>query len=164
MIYILSASTVRTLCPEINATISDEMIYKAMILSQDTTIHTTLGGHWYHHFMDEASAHTYSTADQYVLDNYISYILSYDILKQLVIQLSFQLNEAGLRIKVSDHSTLAESKDISFYRTYVENFIDSKREDMNRYVRHHQSDYPYYFNSHDGRNHRNIYDFTIKRI
>lgn len=164
-VYIMSATTVRQYCPEINVTIADVLINKNIIISQDTTLKNTMGHNWYNHLLLSVSGNTVSAADQYALDNWLYYILAYDVLKNLVVGLSFQLNEAGLRIKTSDHSTLAESKDIGWYRSYIDNFIDSKREEMYRYIRHKYNDYPYYFNNYAGDSPvRNIYDWTIKRI
>jgi len=157
----LSATTVRQLCPQIALTVDDSLIYNQMILSQDTTIKNSLGHKWYYIMINNISGNTVSVVDQYLIDNFLSYILSYDILKQLVVTLSYQMNDAGLRVKTSDHSQLAETRDLSFYRTYIDNFIDSKREEMNRYIRHNAASYPYYFTSVA---HKTVYNFEIRKI
>ena len=105
--YMISASTVRQLCPQIAITVDESLIYNQMILSQDTTIKNCIGHRWYRLLLDNIVNDEVSEVDQYLFDNYLAYILSYDILKQLIITMSYQLNDAGLRIKISDHSQLA---------------------------------------------------------
>ena len=82
-----------------------------------------------------------------IVDNYLKWILSYAVWQYLVITLSLQINAAGLRIKASDHSLAAEQKDIQYYREMIQNWIDSSRKDMFRYINLHKNDYPLYFNN-----------------
>ena len=165
MIPMISASTVRQYVPEININISDSLINNATVFIQDTLVKDSIGQVWFDNLYNSITGNTVSTADQYVKNNWLDAILSYGVWKHLVITMSLQLLEAGLRIKISDHSSAAETKDMAFMRTYIENFIDSKRQEMYRYVRDHTHDYPYYnSNKYGDVPRRNVFDFSIHRI
>jgi hypothetical protein len=76
--------------------------------------------------------------------------------------LSLQLNSSGLRAKNSDHSVLVESKDIAFYRDFIQNYMDTVRHSMNRYINLNKSSYPLFYNNiyHD-KPEQNVYNFRI---
>lgn len=144
---ILSATTIKTICQDINNTISSVLIDQACILMQQTLLKDTMGQMWYDDFYSQFIGGTYSTANYFILENYLQYILAFGVWKHLMISLSLQLNDAGLRIKSSDHSVQAESKDMFFYREYIDSFINNKRKEMFRYITYHQSDYPLYYST-----------------
>ena len=164
-IPMISASTIRQYVPEININISDQLINSATIMVQDTLLKDTIGQYWFDKMYAAYTGGTMTTADLYVKNTWLDAIISYGVWKHLIITLSLQLNEAGLRIKVSDHSQAGETKDLAFMRTYIENFIDSKRQEMYRYLRDNNTQYPYYNGYKYGDNpRRNVFDFAIHRI
>lgn len=165
MIPMISASTVRQYVPDININISDVLINNAIIMVQDTLLKDTIGQYWYDIMYNEYTGHTMTTNDQYVKSTWLDAILSYGVWKHLIVTMSLQLNEAGLRIKVSDHSQAAETQDLAFMRKYIDDFIDSKRQEMFRYLRDHGNQYPYYSGYKYADNpRRNVFDFGIHRI
>ena len=131
MILLLSATTVKQLVPEINRTIDDSLIDNATWFVQETLIKDSLSQLFYEDLLSQwgtDSGHTGMTASYtYLKETFLDYILSWGVWKHLIVTLSLQLSDAGLRIKNSDHSNAAETKDLSFMRDYIDNFIDAKR-------------------------------------
>lgn len=162
---ILSATTVKDLIPDINNTINNTLVDQACVLMQQTLLKDTMGQEWYDQLYSQFIGGTYTTANSYILENYLQYVLAFGIWKHLMISMTLQLNDAGLRIKQSDHSGVAESKDLTFYREYIDNFINNKRKEMFRYIEYHSTDYPLYYSSKYGDNpHKMINDWQIRKI
>lgn len=144
-IPMLTASTVRTICPEINVNIATTLIDSATVLVQSTLIKDTLTQDFMDDLYGAFTGNSMSAAYTTLKANYLDYILAYGVYKHLIISQSYQLNEAGLRLKTSDHSSAAEPQDLAFMRDYIDNFIDSTRKTMIRYIEDHQGDFPLYF-------------------
>lgn len=152
---IITSSEVKTICPSINANISNTLIDNGIKLVTDTLIKDTIGQEWLEEIELQMSGDTpiidgiytsgLTTSNQYIVDNYLKYILSYGVWQYLVVSLSLMLMPDGLRIKTSDHSAAAEAQDISYMRNYIQTFIDNKREAMYRYIKFHSALYPKYY-------------------
>ena len=171
MILLLSASTVKLMVPEINNTIDLTLITNAIWFVQETLIKDTLSQLFYEDLLAKwgtDSGHTgMTTAYTYLKTEFLDWILAWGVWKHLIITMSLQLNDAGLRIKTSDHSSAAESVDIAFMRDYIDNFIDAKRKVMYRYITDpaKPNDYPYWFTGRFPDYPRAmVYDFTIRKI
>lgn len=163
--YLMTETEVKTLIPQINSTIDKTLVESTMLFTQDTLIKDTLGQQWYEEIILQKSGGTYSAANQTIVDDYIKKILAFGVWQNLLINLSLQTNDAGLRIKISDHSEAASSRDIAFMRDYIQNFIDSKRKEMYRYIKNNKSSYPKYYNDVYGdKPINNIYNFKIGGI
>lgn len=161
----LTATQIKAICYDINNTIADKLINQACILQQQTLLKDSLGQMWYDDLYGQFTGGTYSTANAYMMDNYLQYILAFGTWKHLMISLSLQLNDAGLRIKSSDHSVQAESKDMFFYREYIDSFINNKRKEMFRYITRHTTDYPLYYSTiYNDHPQRNINEWQIRKV
>jgi len=163
--YIISVSEVKAIVPSINTNISDTLINEAILMVQNTLLKNSLGQEFCEEILLQVSGGTISTANQYLIDNFINRIISFAVWQYIIITLSLQTSEAGLRIKVSDHSTPAESSDIAFMRNYIQNFIDGAREEMYRYISYHPTSYPLYYNDKYGDDpikHR--FNFRISKV
>jgi hypothetical protein len=167
----ITPSECKAIVPEINFDISDLLINNAIKMVQSTLLIDTVGQEWADELMSQTgtivsgvtSGETYTTANEYIVDNYLKNILAYSVWQYLVITLSLQLNSAGLRIKTSDHSVASESKDLAFYRDFCQNYIDRTRKLMHRYIDQNKASYPLYFNNiyHDV---PKVYNFKIGHI
>lgn len=164
-IKIITAAEVKINCPSINDEIETGMIDEGILLMQRAVMVPTCGQEWWDEIIQQRSGGTYSSANKVIVDNYLKYILSYAVWQNLVITLSYQLNSAGLRLKVSDHSAQAETADMMYYRDYTQNFIDNIRKEMYRYISLHKNDYPLYYNNkyHDHPS-KNQYDWKIGSV
>lgn len=161
--YIITATEVKSIVPELNNDVSDILINNAIKMVENTVLIDSCGQEWADELITQKSGGTYTTANKYVIDNYIKNMLAYSVWQYLVITLSYQMNSAGLRIKNSDHSVAGESKDIAFYRDFTQNFIDRTRSLMKRYIDLHKSDYPLFFNNiYNDKPH--TYNFRIGKI
>lgn len=154
--YLITATEVKTKVPFINNEIDTTLISNAILLVQNTLIKNSLTQDFYEDILTNSA----TTANSYLITNYIQDIIAYGVWQYLAVSLSLQLNAAGLRIKLSDHSQAAESVDIEFYRGYIQNFIDGARKEMDRYIEDHQADYPYYWSDKYGDKPR-TYNFKI---
>lgn len=145
-IYLITAAEVKILAPAINLEIQDSLIEGAILLVQDTIVKYTLTQDMYYDLLNNSGSTNY----QYIINTYLKNLISMSVWQYLAVSLSLQLNPSGLRIKQSDHSIAAESVDITFYRTYIQNFIDNIRLELSRYILLHSSDYPLYLNDSNG--------------
>jgi len=158
----MTSTEVKTLIPQINSTIEEVLINSTMLFTQDTLIKNSIGQQWYEEIILQISGGTTTAENLIIINNYLKSILAFGTWQNLIINLSLQTNDAGLRIKLSEHSQAAESKDLSFMRDYIQDFIDSKRKEMYRYIKNNQSSYTLYYNDKYGdKPINNIYDFKI---
>lgn len=145
---LLSATTIKQIVPEINNEISNTLVDNATRLVQGTLLKDSMTQDFYDDFYTRyttLSGTTFTAAYAYLKENYLDYILAFGVWEHLIITLSYQLNSAGLRLKTTDHSAMAEATDMNFMRKYIENFIDARRKEMSRYIFDHQSDYPLFY-------------------
>ena len=164
-VQIITATEAKTMVPEINSEIDTGIVDNAIKLTQQSVLKPSLGQEWFDEIITQRSGGTYSTANSYIVNNYIKWILAYAVWQHLVITLSLQLNSAGLRIKGSDHSQAAESVDMQYYRDYTQNWIDNTRKAMYRYINLHSSDYPlYYSNIYGDKPRNNQYNWKMGKI
>lgn len=157
--YLITATEVKNICPAINNEIDTTLINNAILLMQDTILKNSLTLDMWEDIMVNSG----ETNNKLLIDNYIKNLLSYSVWQYLAMILSYQLNSAGVRLKVSDHSTLAEAADIQYYRSYIQNFIDNTRRLMQEYIDDHPSDYPLYFIYENGKK-PNVNNFKIGRV
>lgn len=140
-IYFTTPTEIKQNVPSINSEIDDRLINGAILLIQDTLVRESLTQDFY----EDLVLNSGTTANIFLIDNYIKQLIAYGVWQYLAVSLSLPLNSAGLRIKTTDHSQAAEAIDITFYRTYIQNFIDNLRKMLYRYIYDHQLDYPLYF-------------------
>lgn len=162
---IVTPAEVKTLVPEINYEISDTLISNAIKMVEMTVLQESIGQEWTDEIMSQKSGGTYTTSNKYIVENFLKNILAYSVWQYLTTTLSLQLNSSGLRIKQSDHSIASESKDIAYYRDFIENYLDRVRKLMKRYIDDHKSDYPLYYNNiyHDKPS-KNVFNFKISSV
>lgn len=146
-VMFITSSEVKTMVPEINNEVESGVIDNAIKLCQQSVLKPTCGQEWFDQLLTERANGVYSIPNNYIMTNYLKWILAYSVWQYLVISLSLQMNSAGLRIKVSEHSEAAQTKDIQYYREFIQNWIDSQRKSMYRYINLNQNDYPLYFNN-----------------
>jgi len=164
-VLIMTEPEVKALVPQMNKTVDESLIESTLLFTQDTLIKDSIGQDWYEELLLQKSGGTYTAANQIIIDNYIKNILAFGVWQNLIINLSLAVNESGLRIKISDHSEAASSRDIAFMRDYIQNFIDAKRKEMYRYIKNNKSSYPKYYNDVYGdKPINNIYNFKIGGI
>lgn len=166
-IYLLSASTVKQMVPEINLQIDDTLVYNAIWFVQETLIKDSLSQLFYEDLIYKWSGGTMTAGYTYLKEIFLDWILAWGVWKHLIVTMSLQLNDAGLRIKTSEHSAAAETKDLAFMRDFIDNFIDAKRKVMYRYITDPPRPdlYPFYFTGRfPDYPRRMTYDFNIHKI
>ena len=165
----LTPSQVKLYVTEINQDIADTLVNNAILMVQESLLKPTFGQEWFDELIVQCSGNTsgstYTAPNLYIMQNYGYWLLSYGVWQYLATTLSLQLNSAGVRVKTSDHSVAGESKDIAFYRTFIENYIDNVRKTMKRYIDLHKTDYPlYYNNTYHDKPSKDIYNFKIGKV
>lgn len=161
-LYIVTASEVKNYVPELNAEINDSLIDNGIKMVENTILMESLGQSLTDEIMSQKSGGTYSTANKYLVDNFLKELISYGVWQYISVTLSYQLVSSGLRIKNSDHSVTVESKDLAYYRSFIQNYIDRVRKIMSRYIEDHEADYPLYFaNKYGDKPYKNIYNFKV---
>ena len=156
---LVSVAEVKALCPMINNGIDNTLVSNAILLIEDTLLKDSLTLDMWEDILTNSG----TTTNKYLIDNYIKNLVSYGVWQYLTVTMTYQLNSSGLRIKTSDHSAAAEAADISFVRSYIQNFIDNTRRLMQEYIEDHPNDYPKYYIYEDGKKpHTN--NFRIGRV
>ena len=149
---LITTTQLKSLISEINNNISDDYIENVIMIEQKKQIRALLGYSLYNQIQLGVSGSTLSTADQTLYDDYIKLILAYSVYKRLVVSMSYQLENAGLRKKYSDVSELAEQTEISYVRSMIQDDLDFYKNEMIKYICNNQSLYPLYYNDTDARN------------
>lgn len=163
--YIVTAKEVKGYCPAISDDISDSLVNSGILMVEDTILKDSCGQAWTDEIITQKSGGTYTTANAIIVNNYLKQLISYGVWQYLTTTLSLQLNSSGLRIKSSDHSVASESVDMAFYRDFIQNYMDSIRRTMKRYIDDHKTDYPlYYNNTYHDKPSENVYNFKIGNI
>lgn len=156
---LVTAQEVKSIFPIVNNEIDNTLVDSAILLTQDTLLKSSLTLDMWEDIMTNSG----TTANTYLINNFLKNLIAYGVAANLVVMLSYQLNSSGLRLKTSDHSTLAESADITNYRTYIQGFIDNIRRVMEEYIEDNSSSYPKYFIYEDGKK-PTINNFKIGRV
>ena len=163
IVPIVSNDIIRNICYDINVNITNKQIDNASFLIQETLLKDTLTPDYYYSFTGITTGITYNSYDQYVKDNFIDYIVSYGVWKHLIFTLSYQLYPDGLRKRTSDQSDYVEHEDINLLKSYIDNFINNKRQELKRYMIDNSNYYPLYFRSKWGDIPR-AHNFIIDKI
>lgn len=141
-IPIVSATTIREICGEINASITDIQINNACINVQNSLLKETLTEDFYYHILGQITGGTVQPEIQFLIDEYLAEILALGIWKYLNLTLSLPLYPSGVVKRLSDESDSAELKDIGVMNSLIDGLIDSKRKEMQRYLIDQQSLHP----------------------
>lgn len=148
---IITAQQVKDTLPEVNDNIPDELIVQHIKIAQQMKIRPILGYDYLYELQTQVSGNSVTTANQFILDNYLYMILALHVQLRLTINNTYQLENAGLRLKLSDVSNVAETADINLYRTWVQNDIDFLVNEMIKFIDENQSDYPTFITRTDPR-------------
>jgi hypothetical protein len=148
---LMTAQEVKDTLPEVNNNIPNELITQHIKIVEQMKIRALLGYDLYEQLELEKSGGTFSTANQYLLDEYLFMIISLHVQKRLVLNNSYQLENNGLRVKLSDVSDLAATEDMSYYRSSLNDDIDFLINEMKKYMMTNQASYPKYFSRKDTR-------------
>jgi hypothetical protein len=71
--------------------------------------------------------------------------------RRLVMGNTYQLENAGLRIKLSDVSDAAQVQDMTYYRSAIDDDLNFLVNEMKKFLDANQSNYPKYFTRSDVR-------------
>ena len=123
----------------------DSAYFQPLILdSQLTKIKPLVGEMWYNELITQAQSNTLTVANKIIMDDYITRILAYRVYCDLIVEVSYQLENGGLRVKTSANSDAADIEAIEKKRRYWESKITSLETEMSIYICNHSNDYPIY--------------------
>jgi hypothetical protein len=169
---IISATDIKNLLPEIGFEIDNTIITKLIERLQDMKIRPLLRSYsWYEEIMTQISGSTLSASNEVIVNDYLKLILALYVQQKIIITQTYHIERAGLRIKVSDVSDVAQPDDIRFYMQTITDEIDYLKGEFYKYVQQHYADYPLFQNDTDLRyatkNHKRQianYGINISRI
>lgn len=150
-IPLLKEGTVKMLVPEINANVDGNLLKRLIVTEQEKALKPILDYCLYDEIYTQVTTNTLSAANQILMDDYIAMILSLSVYKRLVLSSTFQIENTGLRKKLSDNSEGASRNDISFMQQNIGDDITYYTRELTKYICDNQSTYPLYFNCTDGR-------------
>lgn len=150
----LTPIELKSLIAEVNNNIDESYIEYNIELSQKKIMRPLLGYSLYNQILLEISGGTISgnTADYIIYNDYLKLILALATYQRLVTSMSYQLENNGLRIKVSETSDVSQVKDQVFIRNNIQNDIDFFKSELIDYLCENRASYPLYFNDTDARN------------
>jgi hypothetical protein len=152
---IMTAQQVKNTLPEINDNIPNELITQHVKIVQQMKIRPLLGYDYYEELEIQTSGNTsgstLTAANQFILDEYLYMIISLHVQMRLVMGNTYQLENAGLRVRLSDVSDAAQIQDMTYYRTDLKNDIDFLINEMKKYIDANQSSYVTYTTRSDPR-------------
>lgn len=148
---LITSTQLKSLISEINNAISSDYIDYVIKIEQVKNIRQLLGYSFYNEIQNQLSGSTLSTENELIYDDYLKMLLALYCYKRLVISMSFQLENAGLRKKYSDVSEVAETSEMSYVRSMIQDDIDFYKKEMVKYICENQSSYPLYYNDTDDR-------------
>lgn len=169
---LITAQQLKSLISTINDNILDDYIETLIEIEQKKSIRPLLGYSYYNEIQEQLSGNTLTTDNEIIYDDYLKLILSYSVYKRLVVDMSYQLENSGLRKKYSDVSEVADPSELTYVRKMIQEDLDFYKTEMIKYIQENVSKYPLYFNDTDSRwNTRNNnrtkgYDFNwnIRKI
>lgn len=128
-------------------------------LSGETTTTTTLSGETT--TTTTTTILSFSPENEILYDDYLKMILAYSVYKRLVIDMTYQLENNGLRKKFSDVSEVAEKTELTYVRNEIQNDLDFYKTELIKYINNNRGDYPLYFNDTDSR-YNSLNDSRVK--
>lgn len=150
---LVTPEEVKALIVEINNNIDNDYIKYNIELAQKKWLRPLLGFGLYNQILLEVSGGTISgnTADYIIYNDYLKMILALTTHQRLVSSMSYQLENNGLRIKISEVSNSTEMATQNYIKNNIQNDIDFFKAELVEYICNNRSDYPLYFNDPDKR-------------
>lgn len=150
---LITSTEVKALIPEINSNIDNSYITYNIELAQKKWLRPLLGYGLYNQIVLEVSGGTISgnTADFIIYNDYLKIILALTTHQRLVSSMSYQLENNGLRIKISEVSNSTEMATQNYIKNNIQNDIDFFKSELVEYICNNRADYPLYFNDTDAR-------------
>ena len=144
---ILTVSQIKSLNLWIDTDIADDIILESCSKTQRVLLKSILGYDYWNSIYNQFLAGSgYTTADAYIMNNYIDDILCAGIADNLQDFLYFQLKSDGPRTINSSQSTIAPEKSLTFKHQKIQDEINGIQREMIKYMEKHRNDYPLYFN------------------
>lgn len=148
---LITATQLKSLITTINNNISDEFILTLIEIEQKKVIRPILGYSFYNEIQLQVSGDTLTSDNEIIYDDYLKLILAYSVYKRLIVDMTYQLENAGLRKKYSDVSESADPSELSYVRKMIQEDLDFYKTELVKYVQQNVSKYPLYFNDTDSR-------------
>jgi len=165
MIYpILNSQDLKNINPFINNDIDEQLLNTTSVNVQNTLLRDTLGYPYYDSIYNQflsGGTTGFTSADQIIFDNYLQYIITWGVTRDISFPLMYQLNSDGIRVVTSDHSEAATDNAATQNREYWQNLINERRVEMVKYMKDNQPSYPLYWRSG---NNKYINEFPIHGI
>lgn len=168
---LLDENTLKVLIPEISPAVDPDHITRFISMEQNKGIRPLFGYQFYNEILSQVSGSTLTTANKYLLDNYILMILSLKVFKRTILSSSYQLENTGLKKKFSNSSENSSEKEISNYRQIIQDDIDYFINEMYKFLDANYDEFPTYFSQNDTRQNTNdpnrrkySFGFNISKI
>lgn len=146
---ILTYAELKSINPFINNDIDNDLLNTMSVNVQNTLLRDTLGYAYYDSIYNQflsGGTTGFTAADQIIFDNYLQYIITWGVTRDINFPLMYQLNSDGLRVVTSSHSEAATDKAATVNQAYWQNLINERRVEMGKYIRDNSLDYPLYVN------------------
>lgn len=147
----------------IDKNLNNNEVDRAIMEAQNREIKPVLGYAFYEQLMIEVSGGTTTTANQYLLDNYLIKIIGYGTSNRIAITKSYIIDEAGVRTKNSDLTQLANDAGFEIRKKDNDSSIKIETMSMWEYLDDHKDDYPLIYQNNKI-NQKKDYYFSIDKI
>lgn len=156
----ITPSELKDLISEVNNNIEESYLTYNIELSQKKVMRPLLGYGLYNAILLELSGGTMGTVSgnteyNIIYEDYLKLILSLATYQRLVSSMSYQLENNGLRVKISEVSNPSETKDQIFVRNNIQNDIDFFKSELVEYICQNRTSFELYFSDTDSRRDHN---------
>jgi hypothetical protein len=147
-ISLITPTYLKSFIPSVNKNVDDNLIQHSIDKSQRMKMYDIVGKLYIEDLMNTISLSGetgLSSADQTMMTEYIKPILSLYTYTDMLVPLSYQIDNTGVREKVVAESNLSAKSNIGYLQDNMKNEISWYLEQMNNYLNDNQTLYPLYY-------------------
>jgi hypothetical protein len=146
-IALTSPSQVKDICPEVPDSVDDSLMISWIIDEQEQQILNLLGCDLYQDILGQYSGNTLSTANNYIYNRFILRILAKRVVIRTLYASSYQIENSGVRKKVSEQSDYVDREELNTLVKIYKNDVDRISKDMIYYINKNITVYPLFTTS-----------------
>lgn len=150
--YLINETEIKQLIPELPNNLDTRLIRNAILFVQEIKIKSIIGYEWLTELYTQHNTGTTTVANQFILDNYLNMIIALGAYQRIIYSTTYQMEQSGVRIKLTDNSEKASDEAIHLLRTQIQSDFDFLVNEMIRYIDENLSSYPLYNVRNDDRN------------
>ena len=123
-IILINPYIIKQICPELPDSVDDHLITGFIQDEQESHLQNLLGCDLYNEILFQQSGNTLTAANSYIFNRWIIRILSKRVMIRVLYSSTYQLENLGVRVKISDQSDPATPEQMNTLKQIYENDVD----------------------------------------